>query len=596
MSISLPSAASIPSRTSGFSPLAVFYDAKATTSTQTSRPFHEIQYRWNFGDSTSGNWSYGARSTVSRNIAYGPEAAHIHRADGSGGTDTVILTGFDGVDVSQVTMDIVSTATDSEFATTDTIAVANGTLPVAGVDGVPANATCQMQASLATISGYLTDGKRVLLKHDDTWSSGTLTLTGNNALLGMYGSGAKPIITTNVVVAGGTPMSNLVIQDIEVSGSGSGSGIAAGGTCDFLTMLRLNVHDYADCIAFDNSKLGGDPIPDHWFLHDSIVDDAAGYNIIADLTRISTQGNSITDNPTFFGIRFGYWDGLVLSYNNITNHDLSAVTLRAPDFDAGGPSIPPGTVSQYAVVSENYLAGGANSSSGSLIFSIMPTDAVHDERCENVIFERNWLAAISANVTGGGLKVNGENSTVRNNLFDMTGVTAGISALYGGLLGVEPTPTRMDVLNNSIVTNSTGGFTGVGYNTFSGSASLCYNNIVYAPNASSPTVVSDSGSHATKLTNSATATTNPGFPTFPWATIADIIPSNTPFLAGGTDTDLWMDIQERSRYGVPYSIGAYQTTEGTYPWDAAADEFFALNESEWFVMEPQTNPSTISRW
>ena len=47
-------------RASGVAPLAVFFDATATKSASTSRPFHDIEYRWDFGDPSSGTWNAGA--------------------------------------------------------------------------------------------------------------------------------------------------------------------------------------------------------------------------------------------------------------------------------------------------------------------------------------------------------------------------------------------------------------------------------------------------------------------------------------------------------------------------------------------------------
>src|SRR4030067_2638800 len=39
-----------PSRFYGVAPMAVFFDASGTTSTATTRPFHDLEYRWDFGD------------------------------------------------------------------------------------------------------------------------------------------------------------------------------------------------------------------------------------------------------------------------------------------------------------------------------------------------------------------------------------------------------------------------------------------------------------------------------------------------------------------------------------------------------------------
>jgi len=66
----------VPARTSGVAPLAVFFDASGTTDIGvTTRPFHDLEYTWSFGDPGSGTWASGAQPGVSsRNSATGPVA------------------------------------------------------------------------------------------------------------------------------------------------------------------------------------------------------------------------------------------------------------------------------------------------------------------------------------------------------------------------------------------------------------------------------------------------------------------------------------------------------------------------------------------
>src|SRR5262245_45132397 len=63
-----------PSRTNGVAPLAVFFDATGTTATSTTRPFHDLDYTWTFGDPASGSRSTSGRS---KNQAKGAVAAHV---------------------------------------------------------------------------------------------------------------------------------------------------------------------------------------------------------------------------------------------------------------------------------------------------------------------------------------------------------------------------------------------------------------------------------------------------------------------------------------------------------------------------------------
>jgi hypothetical protein len=58
------------------------------SSSTTTRIFHDIEYRWNFGDATGlarATWNQGSSA---RNVATGPLAAHVHKTPG---TYTVVV-------------------------------------------------------------------------------------------------------------------------------------------------------------------------------------------------------------------------------------------------------------------------------------------------------------------------------------------------------------------------------------------------------------------------------------------------------------------------------------------------------------------------
>src|SRR4030067_554946 len=95
----------VPARTSGVAPLAVFFDASATTDTGvTNRPFHDLEYTWSFGDPSAGTWANGAQPGVSsKNSATGPVTAHVFETPGA---YTVSLTAFDGTNTATTTTTI----------------------------------------------------------------------------------------------------------------------------------------------------------------------------------------------------------------------------------------------------------------------------------------------------------------------------------------------------------------------------------------------------------------------------------------------------------------------------------------------------------
>lgn len=76
-----------PSRTSGVAPLAVFFDASGTTSTNTSYPFTELSYHWSFGDDP--NAKFKLTTNRPKNESLDPVAGHVFETPG---TYTVTLT------------------------------------------------------------------------------------------------------------------------------------------------------------------------------------------------------------------------------------------------------------------------------------------------------------------------------------------------------------------------------------------------------------------------------------------------------------------------------------------------------------------------
>ncbi|MCR4305088.1 MAG: PKD domain-containing protein, partial [Gallionella sp.] len=139
----------VPARTSGVAPLAVFFDASATTDTGvTTRPFHDLEYTWSFDDPGSGTWANGAQPGVSsKNSATGPVAAHVFETPGA---YTVTLTAFDGANSATTNTTITVQDPDAVFAGTNTVCVGATTTPVAGANGCPSGAQTVMQSNFAT--------------------------------------------------------------------------------------------------------------------------------------------------------------------------------------------------------------------------------------------------------------------------------------------------------------------------------------------------------------------------------------------------------------------------------------------------------------
>ncbi len=205
----------IPSRISGVAPLAVFFDTASSTSASTTdtgvttRPFHDLDYAWNYGDTNAGLWTYGTASS-SKNIAYGPEAAHVFETPG---TYTVTMTVKDGTNTAATTTTITVTDPNTVFSGTNTICVAASTLPVAGVGGCPSGAVATTTSSFnSAVATYAGTNRRVLFKGGDAFtSSSNASITTSGGTIGSYGTGKALISSTGdtvLSVGGGGAFSN----------------------------------------------------------------------------------------------------------------------------------------------------------------------------------------------------------------------------------------------------------------------------------------------------------------------------------------------------------------------------------------------------
>src|SRR4030066_531277 len=166
----------VPARTSGVAPLAVFVDASGTTDIGvTTRPFHDLEYTWSFGDPGSGTWASGAQPGVSsKNSATGPVAAHVFETPG---TYPVTLTVFDGTNTATTNTTITVQDPDTVFAGTNTICFStSGTFT-----GCPAGATQTTTSNFVTAIANQTTNKRLLFRRGETFtaaSTAAITVTG----------------------------------------------------------------------------------------------------------------------------------------------------------------------------------------------------------------------------------------------------------------------------------------------------------------------------------------------------------------------------------------------------------------------------------
>ena len=599
----------VPARTSGVAPLAVFFDASGTTDIGvTTRPFHDLEYTWSFGDPSSGTWASGAQPGVSsKNSATGPVAAHVFETPG---TYTVTLTAFDGTNSATTTTTITVQDPNTVFAGTNTICIGSNTTPVAGANGCPTGATVVVESNFATIvNTYALTNRRVLLKRGDTFTApttGAITRTGPG-ILGAYGSGAAPKVqTTNYdmtilrLSSQSTPdISDWRVMDLEIDGSlvpDAGASyctispppadpsqcnnvVGVGGAMKQTTFLRFSIHDTRNGFQFGDTTLdwwnnNGNPghvaydqvaIVDSSVLH-SIG--GGGVGVAFSGNRISMLGNIVDDTMRIeHVVRIFYLNKGVISNNTLSRQapTKAVIKMHGPTWCAPGSSI--GTNGRCTTTSTDYLtaeppvgvAGAAGGYTEQVVvsdnklvaadgtdwtFTIRPQNAVSDERIRNVIVERNWFVA--GDTSSSALVINAAEITVRNNICDATnGVSHKCFMLAS--TNVEPPATDVRIYNNTFYSASAGNFIGVDIRAPATNTTVT-NNLGSAPLAAAPAMVTDAGTNTVQGSN-LFDTPSALFVSATPAVPADFILKSLPNPARntGTTVPVWSDFFRTSR-------------------------------------------------
>jgi hypothetical protein len=247
-------------RTTGISPMTVFFDATATTYSGTltgaNTPFQDLNYSWTFGDTgTSGTSTWGFGSNVSgnsRNVATGAIATHMYVTSGADQPYTTQITVTDGINTAQCNLNVTAfdPSGSNGFPGTATTCVAATTTPVAGSGDCPTGAAVleASNISTATTTTILGAGKRALLHCGDTFTGTTRQLGANpattsggtpgtatpNWTLGAYGGCEgtqinRPIISLGTVFVDWVAVDGR-IMDLDFEGAGGTPSAPATGT------------------------------------------------------------------------------------------------------------------------------------------------------------------------------------------------------------------------------------------------------------------------------------------------------------------------------------------------------------------------------
>jgi hypothetical protein len=444
-----------PARTSGVAPLAVFFDASGTTDVGvTARPFHDLEYTWDFGDPTAGTWAYGAQPGVSsKNSATGPVAAHVFEKPG---TYTVTLTAFDGNNTVTTNKTITVDDPDVVFTGSGTVCMStSGTFT-----NCPSGASHLTTSNFVTAMGNISSGvKRILFNRGETFTFGTyysITQAGPG-LVGAYGTGAKPILRytgSSVTAAILANADDWRFQDLTFDGNGYfGATVSNQGKVQITQLRTTSIGGYALAITDNGAGMGGSAVnADQFFVHDSTSDGLVGAGGVVNgwigASRLSLQGNH-ADNAGQgeHVIRIFKAIGGVVSNNEFINPATQKHCLRIHSANQmASQAVWDGTYSEEVVVADNVFS--TNIAGVPWLVEISPQNNSYDERLKNIIYERN----ATTNTTYGSsvqLRItNAVGVTVRNNIFNL-GANMRESIGVSGLVGF-PSTDLISIYNNTM--------------------------------------------------------------------------------------------------------------------------------------------------
>jgi len=593
-------------RSSGVAPLAIHFDATATVSpATTTRPFHELRYRWDFGDGSGGNFAYGAQtglgSPKSRNTDVGAVAAHVYKTAGSYTAtlyvDQYVAGVLDSAPV--LTQAVTVTAANTYWAGTKTICVS----ATGSTTGAPSGATIVTSSDAdAAIAANIGSGDvRILFNRGETFSVSTpiLIKKAGASMIGAYGTGSKPILSATgdfdcftLGDSANPSFNDWRFDNITVEGNGSlsGSGFRLAASIDKVTYNEVDVNNYhvgwsgspTFLDAINNSSYTN-PLWDSHCINECTFNGstgtwpgagAGGNGMYYGGARLSILG-CLTD-PNYLGehgIRIPHSIKGVIRHNTTQRVQTGKAFLSLRAVDQGTSTFPTGTYGTYCYAELTVCGDNYNysvSSGQSVDIGCGPVNAKASGRCRNFVFDGNWLEGEAAATL-----LMGVSCTARHNLYKVaSGQIFNIESTTNNtsdgppVEGVNsPTPDDLFFYGNSAYITGTGSayFAQLIAVSLTGSTVTLKNNLMYGPSCSAPTnMINNLQSPGPTLVTSnntvqSQINTNPFSTTTPPTTPAHYIPQTGSYArnSGATVAD-WADFVENVYAASSRDAGAMQ--------------------------------------
>lgn len=578
-------------RLTGVSPLLVYVDSSVTTDSTVAgntTVFQDVAFSTDFGDTSAvsgsaATWDYGSNAGGnSRDVATGGVSAHLYVIPPGGGdvTFTIMQSARDAA-ANTVSCTLQVTVYDPNgtngFPGTATTCVASTGTPVAGSGGCPAGAAVLNSGSWATATSgtHMGNGKRVVFKCGDTFTTGTdTTITAVKASIGAYGGCEntqtnRPIINTSATATGAFMVANttgdLRITDLDFEGAGTGGSAVntPGGVTRVpyqVTAYNLNSTGNSNSYAYNSGA--------QWGFIDLVQTDATGigtylnyaafnpgytggpfnnidYNALLgsyihgvgccssssgiETVRISgcrlcvIENNTITDSNNV-GAVFKFHQGNTFGSCGDNNGVAGCYAVgNGPSPCVVGATFVNNTCwvgfySELNMVTDNLFTGNT----GGILSDIAPENGGVDERLRNFVIERNVYSAPTSAWGGELLLLTGANMTFRDNAMVMIGAAPmqypilGVQVAQRGSGNIQVTQFN-EVYNNTCYAPQTESsqycvaFDIAGSKNAATANSYAMNNLFYVPTTATGPTVNNIGTGNTVSNNTSVVTHNPAF-------------------------------------------------------------------------------------
>lgn len=527
-------------RVSGKAPLAVGFDVSGSRSGLLTESFAGLYYSWDFNDDQDEYWSYGA-ALQEKNTAYGPVADHVFTEPGDYTVTVVAIDKLGNVQTKTVEIEVTA------WAAADTVYIANGSLPVAGVDGVLAGASYYNETTWAGVVSRWAANKRVLCRHDDTWACTATTSPPTGFQIGTYGTGAVATVTS--AGATQTPFSLNGLDDVRITNfkhAGPGAGVADSGMIATViapttNLLMLNLEADESTFGF----LSAAPSTVNSFMYGCNFHDMGATGIPTNICVYFThaygcfiRGNRFDQAPSHL-VRVSGGQRIVVDSNEFTRPDGAgagrhALTIRGI---GDGTAVWPGEYTERVVVSNNVAYGLGTTST--YTFHIAPQNTIVGERLRKVLVERNYVDSGDYPYyfeVCSGLVVRG--NIGRTDTGDACFVLTSINA--------EGAPPSSDAkfYNNTAWKTGAGAFAAISLRDLITGTTI-KNTLAYAPAATTPTAYetrdgAEAPTQSNNSTNSEVLNTRPWVAVTP-STVAGYAPSGYP-VGTGAAVDFYRNV------------------------------------------------------